>query len=141
MLVDNVSVGTPASYTFSAINANHTLAASFAPITWTITASAGALGSIAPSGAVSVNQASSQAFTITPQTGAHVNDVLVDGVSVGAVTGYTFSNVVAAHTIAASFAADPLSLTVTHTGTGAVTKSPDLAQYAYGTAVTVERID
>lgn len=137
VLVDGVSVGTPTSYTFSAINANHTIAASFTPITWTITASAGALGTIAPSGAVAVNQASSQAFTITPQTGAHVNDVLVDGVSVGAVTGYTFNNVVAAHTIAASFAADLLSLTVSHTGAGSVSKSPDLAQYAYGASVTV----
>lgn len=137
VLVDGASVGTPTSYTFSAINANHTIAASFAPITWTITASASALGAIAPSGAVIVNQAASQAFTITPQTGAHVADVLVDGVSVGAVTAYTFTNVEAAHTIAASFAADQLSLTVSHTGSGAVSKSPDLATYPYGSAVTV----
>ncbi len=137
VVVDGASVGTPASYTFSAINANHTIAASFAPITWTITATAGALGAIAPSGAVVVNQSASQAFTLTPQTGAHVSDVLVDGVSVGAVTGYTFTNVVAAHTIAASFEADQLALAVSHTGTGSVVKSPDLASYAYGTAVTV----
>ncbi|MBI5168125.1 MAG: T9SS type A sorting domain-containing protein [Candidatus Eisenbacteria bacterium] len=137
VLVDGASVGTPTSYTFSAINANHTIAASFAPITWTITASAGALGTIAPSGAVPVNQTASQSFAITPQMGAHVADVLVDGVSAGAVTGYTFTNVTAAHTIAASFAADQLALTVSHTGTGSVAKSPDLASYAYGSAVTV----
>ena len=51
-----------------------------------------------------VNFGDDPAFTITPNTGYHVQDVLVDGSSVGAVTTYTFSNVAANHTIAASFA-------------------------------------
>lgn len=67
--------------------------------TYTITASAGTNGSITPSGAVSVNSGSSQTFTITPNTGYHVADVLVDGVSQGAITTYTFNNVTANHTI------------------------------------------
>ena len=50
-------------------------------------------------------QGGSQVFTITANTGYQVKDVLVDGASVGAVTSYTFSNVTAAHTIAASFVA------------------------------------
>ncbi len=45
-----------------------------------------------------------QSFTITPDSGYQVADVLVDGASVGAVTSYTFNNVMANHTIAASFA-------------------------------------
>ena len=51
-----------------------------------------------------------QSFTITPDSGYQVADVLVDGASVGAVTSYTFTNVQANHTIAASFrlpGADP----------------------------------
>jgi len=72
---------------------------------WTITASAGANGSISPSGAVAVAQGASQGFTMTANTGFHVSYVLVDGASVGAVTSYTFTNVTANHTIAASFAA------------------------------------
>ena len=44
-----------------------------------------------------------QSFTITPDSGYQVADVLVDGASVGAVTSYTFTNVQANHTIAASF--------------------------------------
>ena len=74
------------------------------PTTYTLTASAGANGSITPSGAVSVNQGASQAFTIAPASGYHVQDVLVDGASVGAVGSYTFINVTANHTISASFA-------------------------------------
>ncbi|GAH77647.1 unnamed protein product, partial [marine sediment metagenome] len=49
-----------------------------------ITASAGANGGITPSGSVNVNYGGSQAFTITPDTGYHIADVLVDGSSVGA---------------------------------------------------------
>ncbi len=82
--------------------------------TFTVTASAGAGGSISPSGAQTLNAGSSASFTITPNTGYHIADVLVDGVSVGAVTSYQFSNLAAGHTIAASFAADQVvTLTVT----------------------------
>ena len=44
------------------------------------------------------------AYSITPDTGYVVDDVKVDGVSVGAVTTYAFSNVTANHTIDAIFA-------------------------------------
>ena len=74
--------------------------------TYTIAASAGAGGSISPSGAVMVSQGANQAFAITADPGYHVADVLVDGGSVGAVTGYTFTNVQSPHTIVASFALD-----------------------------------
>jgi hypothetical protein len=75
------------------------------PTTYTITASAGANGSISPSGSVVVNQGASQSFTISPAGGYTVSTVTVDGASVGAVTGYTFTNVQANHTISAAFAA------------------------------------
>ncbi len=86
---------------------------------FTITASAGTGGSIAPSGAVSVSSGTSKTFAITPNTGYRVAGVLVDGTSVGAVTTYTFSNVTANHTIAASFAANTTAFTITASaGTG-----------------------
>lgn len=74
------------------------------PTTFTITASAGANGTISPSGAVTVNSGASQSFAIAPNAGYSVGAVTVDGVSQGAVASYTFSNVAANHTIAASFA-------------------------------------
>ena len=49
-----VSVGAVTSYTFTNVLANHTISASFAINTFTITATAGTNGSIAPSGAVTV---------------------------------------------------------------------------------------
>ncbi|MBI5168386.1 MAG: T9SS type A sorting domain-containing protein [Candidatus Eisenbacteria bacterium] len=86
---------------------------------WVITASAGANGTISPSGAVGVMQGANQAFTIAANAGFAVSSVLVDGVSAGAVTSYTFTNVTAAHTIAASFTATSTSYTITASaGTG-----------------------
>lgn len=71
----------------------------------TITASAGPNGAIAPLGAVALDTGSNQTFAITPDSGFDVADVLVDGVSVGATTSYSFINATADHTIAASFSA------------------------------------
>jgi len=77
------------------------------PMTHTITASAGSGGSILPSGAVSVNHGGSQTFTITPNPGYHILDVVVNGTySQGPLSSYTFNNVIADHTISATFAAN-----------------------------------
>jgi hypothetical protein len=75
------------------------------PTTYTIQSSAGANGSISPSGATTVSSDASQSFTITANTGYQVQDVLVDGVSVGALSNYTFSNITTNHTISVSFTA------------------------------------
>jgi hypothetical protein len=71
-----------------------------------INATAGANGAIAPAGVTAVNYGGSQAYTITPDTGYHVADVLVDGGSVGALTSYTFDNVTGDRTIHAEFEVD-----------------------------------
>jgi len=71
---------------------------------YTLTASAGAGGSISPSGAVTVNSGASRTFTITASAGYTIASVTVDGSNQGAITSYTFSNVTAGHTIAATFA-------------------------------------
>ncbi len=97
----------------------------------TITASAGANGTISPSGSVQVGHGADQAFTIAPNAHCHVEDVLVDGSSVGAVTGYTFHQVVASHTIRASFAVDTHTLTYT-AGTGGAITGPNPQAVEYG---------
>ena len=71
---------------------------------FTITASAGAGGSISPSGSFSVREGRDKTFTITPDSGYRISDVLIDGKSVGAVERYTFEDVQKRHTIEAVFA-------------------------------------
>ena len=80
--------------------------------TYTITATAGEGGKIEPSGEVVVNEGDSQTFTITPYTGYEISDVVVDNVSVGVVSSYTFVNVTANHTIQATFEKITVSNTV-----------------------------
>ena len=69
----------------------------------TITALAGAGGAIAPSGAVSVLNGQDQTFTIMTIGKFKVDEVMVDGVSVGAVTTYTFNKVKLNHRIDVTF--------------------------------------
>jgi urease beta subunit len=146
VLVDGGSVGAVTSYTFTNVTSNHTIAASFAINTYTITASAGAGGTISPSGAVVVNYGQNQAFTITVNTGYHVVDVLVDGLSVGAVTSYAFNNVSSNHTIAASFSVNIIQF-VTSTDTVTVPEGSTAsfqvrlsAQPSADVSVTVARV-
>ncbi|MDY3619483.1 S-layer homology domain-containing protein [Agathobaculum sp.] len=70
---------------------------------YTLTATAGEGGKLDPSGAVRVSRNGGKTFTITPNKGYEIADVLVDGKSVGAVETYTFEQVTKNHTIAASF--------------------------------------
>jgi len=112
VLVDGVSVGAVSSYTFSNVTANHTISASFALQSFVITPTAGAGGTITPGTPQTVSYGGSITFTITPNVGYRIADVLVDGVSVGAVSSYTFSNVTANHTISARFASTAITFAV-----------------------------
>ncbi|MDM8554445.1 BACON domain-containing carbohydrate-binding protein [Desulfococcaceae bacterium HSG7] len=88
---------------------------------FTITASAETGGTISPSGDVTVACGEDRKFTITPDTGYKVEDVLIDGSSVGSVTSHTFTNTASAHTIEAVFAADTFTVNFTVKGNGMLT--------------------
>jgi hypothetical protein len=95
------------------------------PVTATayaIKALAVANGSISPSGTLTVARGGSRSFTVTPKSGYHIANLLVDGKSAGAVGSYTFSNVTSNRSISASFAKnDPNQNSLTmETGTAVV---------------------
>ncbi len=130
--VDGGSIGIMTGWTFTNVQAAHTIAATFIP---TISATAGANGSISPSGTARVAIGANQTYTINANAGYHVTDVLVDGSSVGAVGTYTFSNVTAPHTISASFAQNPsFTITVTPGAHGSIT--PGTTAVVQGTSKT-----
>ena len=106
VIVDGSNKGALESYTFSSINANHSISATFKlnPVQqYTITASAGSNGTISPSGSVLVNKNASQTFTITPASGYAIDTLTVDGAAATAASSYVFSNVTANHSINATF--------------------------------------
>ena len=143
VLVDGTSVGAVTTYTFSNVTANHTISATFTagPTTFTITATAGANGSVTAPGTTTVNSGASQTYTITPATGYSVSSVLVDGASVGAVTTYTFTNVTANHTISATFAPSATSGTGIMTVGSAAGASYSTIQAALTAAVNGDTIE
>ena len=85
------------------VTANKSVTATFAIDQFKITASAGPGGTIFPSGDIMVNRGADQSFTITAPDGYAVSQVLVDDAPQGPIATYTFTNVQAGHTIAASF--------------------------------------
>jgi len=134
--------------TLSNITATHTVAVSFKILTCTVTASAGANGSINPTGAMTKDYGSSQLFTATANTGYTVDKWQVDGADVqtGGTT-YTLSNITATHTVAVSFKI--LTCTVTASAgangsinpTGAMTKDYGSSQLFTATANTGYTVD
>jgi hypothetical protein len=100
---------------YTAINADHNISVTFAQFMYTITATAGTHGTVNGAEAVSANIAygSNYALTFTPDANYQVADVVVDGVTVGAVDSYEFINVTANHTVEVSFEAIMYTLTAT----------------------------
>lgn len=87
-------------------------------------------GTISPTGNILVLGGGSQMFTISSNAG-YQTDVIVDGVSVGAVQTYTFSNVVADHTITANFSCGSWPVRIA----GAIPTYYSSIQAAYDAAV------
>ncbi len=105
VLVDGVPQGALASYTFTDVQASHTITATFSRQILTVAASAAAGGSISPAGPLGVTYGADQTFTITPAANHSISSVTVDGVDVGAVGSYTFTSVIGPHEISAVFIA------------------------------------
>lgn len=103
VIVDGQDKGKVTSFTFNDVKEAHTISASFVKKTFNITASAGAGGSVSPSGTTTVSYGDNKTFSFTPNQGYKVKSVVVDGVNKGELTTYTFSNVKAAHSISVTF--------------------------------------
>ncbi len=135
VLVDNSSVPVTGSYTFSNVQTNHTISVtSIVNPTITIAASAGAGGSMSPTGNVSVNYGGSRAFTITPNVGYHIASITANGASVTVTSSsgqtYQFSAVSADSSLTATFAINTYTISVTQSANGQI--SPDASTVNYG---------
>lgn len=96
-------VSTEDHFTFT-VDRNRSFVAVFSQgLFYTITASAGANGTITPEGEIIVEPGVDKTFAIIPNNGSVVSKVLVDGIDVGPVESYTFRSVSANHSILAQF--------------------------------------
>ena len=140
-LVTGISEGT-ATITVTTVDGGKTAQCivTVMPITYDITASVtGGNGSISPSGTTTVNHGEDQQYTITPDTGYHIDEVLIDGTNdPDAVSSgiYQFTNVTENHTIVVSFAINTYTIAVSADPIegGAVSGGNT---YAHGNDVTV----
>ena len=107
------------------------------PVTgYTITATAGANGSISPSGAVGVAAGGSQTFTISPSSGYVIDTLKVDGLEVTATTSYTFSEVNSNHTIEVNFKQESQTPDVPDVTAPSITTQPGNATVKIGETAT-----
>lgn len=75
--------------------------------TCSIAVTQSANGTITPAVADNIPHGSNFTFTINPDSGYRIADVVADGISVGAVSSYTFTNIISSnHTITALFEED-----------------------------------
>ena len=141
VLIDGVNNPTAVSsgtYSFTTVTANHTIAVTFKLKQYTITATAGANGSISPSGVITVPHGTNASFTITPNTNYVIDQVLVDGINNAAAVSsgtYSFATVTANHTISATFKLKEYTITATAGANGSITPSGAVS-VTHGTSQT-----
>ena len=126
VIIDGQPKGPVTNYTFWNIIENHSINVTFREAkSYSIVATVGEGGIIEPSNVISVFEASSKTFKITPHPKYEIKQVTVDGKPVGPLSSVVFSSINASHTISAtfspitpptvSFIATPLSGKVPHT--------------------------
>ena len=141
VFADGVYVGAVGSYTFRDVVADHTLAATFAIDTYTVTASVEGEGTIAPEGATTVDCGGSLGYSFVPATGWHLTEVRVDDEPVEATDSYTFTDVRANHTITVSFALNEYTVTATAGEGGIVTPADTIVNYGDSVTVAITAAD
>jgi len=146
ILLANLNAGTlyhyavaSSEYSTSTTSGDNTFTtASYGSVSEVITVTQGANGTITPGSLDDVPSGAQETFSITPASGYQIADVLVDGMPVGAVASYTFSDVSVGHTITANFSLIPTtpSVVVSNGGGGSVAPVPATTTVPTTTSVT-----
>jgi uncharacterized repeat protein (TIGR02543 family) len=98
-------------------------------------------GKIQPSGLITVYHGENITFTVTPDTGYHIENVIVDNVSQGQIESYTFCCVNANHTIIAFFAPNQYTLIINVSPIeGGTVYANKTAPYYYGDVVELTAV-
>jgi hypothetical protein len=137
--VDNVSKGQLSEYTFDNILSDHNISATFTRLIHNIESNAGQGGTISPSGITGILHGNNQTYTITPAKGYQIAEVIVDNVSMGVVTNYSFRDVTNDHSISVRFHPMTLTLTATSGEGGSISPEGDSkVGYGYDQSYTIQ---
>ncbi len=109
--------------------------ANLSGFTYRVTATAASGGTISPSGQVALTPGSSSTFSIRPNSGYLISDVLVDNSSIGARSTYAFNNISDNHTISATFRRSSISM-FSEAGTGGDISPEGTVNVDFGSNVT-----
>ena len=134
--VDGQNMGAIESYTFSNVDANHTISATFiAVLTIDVTADAEG-GSVSPTGTQTIDEGGSFTFTVTPETCYEIGNVTVNGtaVTLDANNQYTINNITSNQIINVTF--NQLSYTITATAGNGGTINPGTTTVTCGGSQT-----
>ena len=105
LVVDGIDIFNPDNndtrYDFKDVSDDHRITVVFTKQKFLITANTTGDGTITPSSYVEYGE--QQQFDFYPDTGYEIKNVLIDGVSIGAVEFYLFENVTQMHTITVEY--------------------------------------
>ena len=133
LIVDDVNVTKTNQYNFLNVIANHSLKAVFKKNKYTITAIALANGKINPSGDTILFYNDAITYTITPNIGYNIENILLDGVPININNNtLTLQNIRAGHTIQASFIIKKFTINITKGLNGQTSPPASSIQINYG---------
>ncbi len=124
---DKLQAAIANGYTFENINANHEIEATFSVNEYSITADSNEYGNISPNGIISASYGESKTFIFSPNLGAFVNAIIIDGEPLleaeleNAISrGYTFKNISSSHSIFVGFKLYTFTIIATSNANGKV---------------------
>ncbi|MFA6804540.1 MAG: hypothetical protein WCR17_00935 [Candidatus Methanomethylophilaceae archaeon] len=103
VIIDGADAGKISSYTFTDVTEGHSVSVSFTEAVYEIEVGDVSNGTISTDGSGSVGYGDSITYTFEADDGCEIVDVIVDGVSVGNVSSYTFSDITGDHTLYVAF--------------------------------------
>jgi len=132
VLVDGVSVGPVSEYVFDRVTDSHAIEAQFSAIFYSVQTSASVGGTISPYGQTEVFAGEALTVNTFADDGFFLADLIVDGISIGQASSYTFANISEDHIVEAVFeqaappTANEFTITASLEGQGAITNLNDL---------------
>ena len=138
LIVDGTTISPATTYDFTDITQNHTIKATFSEKNkCSVIASAGAGGSISPSGTSYIYEDESEVYTIKPDSGYLIDDVKVDNVSQGKIESIRLYYTSTGHTISATFVRDKVKYQIKVQSTGHGTIVASKTEVYEGESVTI----